>query len=224
MTDLTTAEICARVVDHESLPTTVHGRETAVTAYQTARQATTSEKWLEAPDKFRVETLTVDEWDDIRTELDALNPFDTMEFGGVGSYFVQNGARGLSYSSAQNASKVYDFDSSEGVSVMTSSLVERAVGEAFDVSAEGTATVAGHRCDVLSSEPTDSVDPLLSRIDTFRLWVDQAHGYPLKQEYEYQLQEGSLVVRRWFGAVEFNSEIQDDVFDCTPPESSTVIE
>jgi outer membrane lipoprotein-sorting protein len=224
MTDPTAAEICAHVVDHESLPSTVHGRENEVGEYQAGRQVTTSEKWLEAPDKIRAEVLTVDEWEDIETELNALNPFDTMSFGGVGSFFVQNGAKALNYNNAQNTSKIYDFDSAEGVSVMTTELVETVVGETFDVSTEGEATVADHDCYVLSSTPTDSANALSSRIDTYLLWVDQEYGYPLKQEFEYQLQEGTLVVQRWFEEIEFDSEIPDDVFDCTPPEDSTVSE
>ena len=224
MTDPTPAEICSQVLDAESLPTTVHGTETTTTEYQTARQETTCEKWLEAPDKARVDVVSVDEWDDIETELDALNPFDTMDFGGVGSFFVQNGAKALNYNSARNTSKIYDFDSAEGVSVMTSSLIETVVGETFDVSAEGTAMVAGHDCYMLSSIPTDQADPLLSRIDTFQLCVDQEYGYPLKQEYEYQLQEGTVVVQRRFDEIEFDREISADVFDCTPPAGSSVIE
>jgi len=223
MSDLTVADICAHVVDRESLPTTVRGRESAVTEYQTTRQATTSEKWLKAPDKFRVETLSVDEWDEIEMELDVLNPFDTIDFGGVGSFTVQNGAKVLSYNDAQNSSKIYDFDSAEGVSVMTSSLIEGVVSETFDVSAEGTSTVAGHDCYVLSSTPTDSAGALLSRIDTYRLWADKEYGYPLQQEYEYQLQDGTYVVRRQFEEIEFDSDIADGIFDCTPPESSTLI-
>lgn len=224
MTDPTTAEICALVVDHESLPATIHGRENAVAEYQAGRQATTSEKWLEAPDKFRAEILTVDEWDDIETELDALNPFDTMGFGGEGSFFVQNGAKALNYNSAQNTSKIYDFDSAVDISVMTTALVETVVGETFDVATEGEATVADHDCYVLSSTPTDSANALSSRIDTYLLWVDQEYGYPLKQEFEYQLQEGTSLVQRRFEEIEFDSEIPDDIFDCTPPEDSTVIE
>lgn len=224
MTDPTVDEICTLVVDHESLPTTVHGRETEVGEYQEGRQITTNEKWLEAPDKIRSEVLTVDEWDEIETELAALNPFDTIGFGGAGSFFVQNGARALSYNDAQNTAKIHDFDSAEGVSVMTTALVETVVGETFDVSAEGEATVADHDCYVLSSEPTDSADPLSSRIDTYHLWIDQVYGYPLKQAFEYQLQDGTLVVRRWFEEIKFDTEISEDLFDCTPPEGSTVSE
>lgn len=224
MTGPTAAEICAHVVDRESLPSTVHGREIEVGEYQSGRQATTSEKWLEAPDKFRAEVLAVDEWDDIETELDALNPFDTMDFGGEGSFFVQNGAKALSYNNAQNTSKIYDFDSAEGVSVMTTALVETAVGETFDVATEGEATVADHDCYVLSSIPTDSADAFSSRIDAYRLWVDHEYGYPLKQAFEYQLQEGTLVVQRRFEEIDFDSEISDEMFDCTPPEGSSVCE
>lgn len=224
MTDPATADICAHVVDEKSLPTTVHGRVTTVTECQTTQQAITSERWLEAPDKFREEVLTVDEWGDIETGLDALNPFDTMDFGGVGSFFVQNGGKALNYNDAQNTSKVFNFDSAEGVSVMTSSLIERVVSEAFDVSTEGAATVTGRDCHVLFSTPTDNADALSSRIDTYCLWVDQEYGYPLKQKYEYQFQERAFVVRREFEEIGFDNEIVDGVFDCTPPEGSTVID
>jgi outer membrane lipoprotein-sorting protein len=224
MTELTTAEICALVTDRESLPSTIRGRETEVGEYQTSRQVTTSEKWLEASDKFRSEVLTVDEWDEIETKLAALNPFDTIGFGGVGSFFVQNGAEALSYNSEKNTAKIYDFDSAEGVSVMTTALVETVVGETFDVTSEGEATVADHDCYVLSSTPTDSADPLSSRIDMYRLWVDQEYGYPLKQEFEYRLEEGTLVEQQRFEEIEFDSEIPDEMFDCTPPEGSAVVE
>ena len=224
MTDTTAAEICALVADHGLLPATVHGREHGVGEYQASRQVSTSEKWLEAPDKVRSEVRTVEEWDEIETELDAFNPFDTIGFGGVGSLFVQNGAEALSYNSEQNKSKIYDFESAEGISVMTTALVETVVGETFDVTTEGEATVADHDCYVLSSMPADSADPLSSRIDTYRLWVDQEYGYPLKHEFEYQLEDGTLVGQQRFKEVEFDSRISDDVFDCTPPEGSTVVE
>lgn len=224
MANPTAAEICTLVADHESLPSTVHGRESGIGEYQTSRQITTSEKWLEAPDKARSEVLIVDEWDEIETELAALNPFDTIDFGSEGSFFVQNGAEVLSYNSAQNKSKIYDFDSTEGVSVMTTALVETAVGETFDVTTEGETTVADHDCYVLSSTPTDSADAFASPITTYRLWVDQEYGYPLKHEFGYQLEEGTLDIQRRFEEVEFDTEISDDVFDCTPPEGSTVVE
>ncbi|WP_161605800.1 DUF2092 domain-containing protein [Halococcus thailandensis] len=224
MTDPTAAEICALVSDQDSLPSTIHGREREIGEYQASRQVSTSEKWLEAPDKIRSEVLTVDKWDDIETELAALNPFDTIGFGGVGSFFVQNGAEALSYNSEQSKSKRYDFESAEGVSVMTTALVKTVVGETFEVSANGKETVADHDCYILSSEPTDSADVLSSRIDTYRLWIDQEYGYPLKHEFGYQLEEGPLDIQRRFEEVEFDTEISDDVFDCTPPEGSTVVE
>lgn len=56
-----------------------------------------------------MEIITVDEWDEIKTELDELNPFNTMYFGGIGSFVVQNGTKALNYNGAQNTSKKYDF-------------------------------------------------------------------------------------------------------------------
>lgn len=224
MGSLTTAEICTRVLDQDTLPTTLHGRETAVKEHQEARQTTTNEKWLEAPDKFRTETLTVDEWDNIETELDALNPFERMDSSKEGSFYVQNATEALVYDDAENTSKIYEFESAEGVSVMTSTLVETVVGDTFEVSTAGTAVVADHECYELVSTPTDSADSLSGLIDTYRLWVDQEYGYPLKQEYTYEIQEGTVVVNEQFEEVEFDGEIQADVFDCMPPDGSTVIE
>jgi len=102
-----------------------------------------------------------------------------------------------------------------------SPIAESASDGEFDVSYEGTTTVADRRTHVLSLRPTDR-DAAGSNV-TQTLWIDAEHFVPLK--YRTNWTEGGERVERTvtFSNVSFDATFSDGRFRFEPPDEAAVV-
>ena len=232
-------EIVERLQATDNLPDALHGIQHRIEEYGGGRKETRLEIWERLPIHFRSEVLFAETVRESDFEIEVpVAPMGKLD-GGDG-VAVQNGNGILAYDAESNRYYQHEYEPpEEQVGHTTNPILLGSSPETnFDVTYEGTGTVAGRETHVLTFRPTAEADSFIQRLDYVTMWVDREFWFPLKREAEHRLEnegllqtdaEGELddetyVQTEAFEEVEFDTGLDDDLFHFDPPEDAKRVE
>lgn len=234
------AEIVERLVATDNLPDELHGVQHQVEEYGGGRKETRYELWERLPNEVRTEVLSAEvvrEFD-FELEIDSA-PVQASYADGREGTTVQNERGSVVYDAEANRYRRYEYEPPDDQSGHTTdpSFVGSTPQIDFDVTYEGSDTVAGRETHVLTFRPTADADSFTRSFDSITMWVDGAYWFPLAHEATYQLRkEGILQTteedpqnqtyfqKHTFEDVEFDIGIEDARFQFDPPDDAERVE
>ncbi|WP_435155977.1 LolA family protein [Haladaptatus sp. DFWS20] len=152
---------------------------------------------------------------------------------------VQNEHGLLVYDAESNQYYEYEYEPSAETGGHTRpTLIGSSPTTDFDVSYDGTDTVAGRETHVLTFRPTEEADSFIRQLDYVTMWVDGTYWFPLREEASHQLRnEGLLrtdtdedlrdekyVQTKTFEEIAFDTGIEDSMFQLELPEDAERVE
>lgn len=205
--DLSGEQIADRVADRHEEIEDIHG----VQRMEVAGTNTTSEVWIKPPDKYRAETVGTNG----STMTTVANGTKT---------WMYNHESGTVTTTERTAASNQTFGLGNGAYV--EKLLDR-----FEVESAGTGTVAGRDAYVVELTPSNETDRAIE-YQELRIWIDAEYWYPLKYTMNAAVgDEGTAASDNetvsstvTFESVEFNTGVDDERFEFTPPEDAEVTE
>ena len=234
-------EMVERLLSTGNLPDELHGVRHRTEAYGGGRKETRFEIWERLPIRFRSEVLSAETVRGSDFELEVtFAPMQTGSSGsGVGTT-VQNESGLIAYDAETNRYYEYEYEPPEEQAGHTTNpiLLGSSPETNFDVTYEGTATVAGRETRVLAFRPTEEADSFIQRLDYVTMWVDREFWFPLKREAEHRLENEGLLQTdtdeelddetyfqtQTFEEIEFDTGLDDDLFRLDLPEDAERVE
>jgi len=219
-------EMVERLTATDDDPEELHGLQTRTEEYAGGRKETRFEIWERPPVEFRQVVLSAETAREFDFEVESAYTLGIESIGG--SVMVQNETGVAEYDSETNQYRKHEFDASADASghVTDPPFVGSAPEANFDVTYDGTDTVAGRETHVLTFRPTDDTERVNRGFDYVTLWVDGTYWFPLAHETAYEIQDGGLlqvdadedvsdetyVQRKTFEEITFDAGIEDARF------------
>ena len=190
-------DIANRRYDYSSVRGIVQNRETI----GTERTTYTAELWERPPDQARLEKFR--------------SSSGTADSDGrdVAEVVVRNGNTAVTNDIRTNQCHRQRMDpDADTAAISRPRILASVISGTFDVSVEGSTTVAGQDVRTVSITPTGSNDRPLKNISELRLWVGLQYRFPLR--YHVSHESGSNTIEREFEwlSVEFDGQIDDEQF------------
>lgn len=226
MSKTTVKEIENRILNHEDNLEDVHGIQHKTAEYNTGLKETSVEKWEKPPHRARVEPLSTDVVREFTSDLSIATDLTQGRLENGGELIVRNGSSISKYDSEQNLYDIVEFDSPDDIagSVSLPTLIRELLGETYKTTLEEPDRLLDRQTSVLSFEPTENADLFSQRLSHSQMWVDQTYYYPLKIEMEYQATDGIFTTTKVFEDIEFNTGLEDELFDFEPPKNAKKVE
>lgn len=234
-----TDEIVERLLATENLPDELHGIQSKTEEYGGGRKEKRLEIWERLPIHFRSEVLSVETVRDSDFEVEvSIAPTGKLD-GGKG-VAVQNESGIVSYNAETNRYYEYEYEppTDQPGHTTTPILIGSSPHTDFDVTHEGTETVADRETHVLTFRPTEEANWFAQQTNYFTLWVDGEYWFPLKREVEHRLRnegllqtdaDGKLEDETYFQTeefeeVEFDTGLADSLFTLELPDDAEQVE
>ncbi|MFC6719678.1 DUF4367 domain-containing protein [Natrialbaceae archaeon GCM10025810] len=191
-------ELLENALEADANVENVHGVQTVTMATDDEVVETKQEVWARGSDQMRTEVLESDNPDEI----------DVM---------VANGSTTWMYDEDANKASVMELAfGDEDLDAFGDALVDVGYGN-VSASVEGTDTIADRDVYVLELTP-DGDDAMF---ESTTMLIDQETHYPLKQETTTSI-GGDLTITLEFEEIDFDPEVDDDLFTFEPPEDAEV--
>ncbi|MFC4449847.1 LolA family protein [Halorussus aquaticus] len=219
-------KIVDRLLDEETYPSEVHGTQLRTQSYGgDGSKKITVEIWENPWHKSRLEvqrTETVGEFDP-EVQIDENATLNQLEGGG--HVVIRNENELLKYNRDTNRCHSYVFETSEELagSMVEPSLIGSSPKRNFEISRGGVEEVVDRETHVLRFEPREDAEQFYRQYRYVQIWVDSEYWLPMKHEAEYRLDDCVLTETNEFQSVEFDSGIDDSVFDFEPPEEAEIV-
>lgn len=157
--------------------------------------------------------------DEMRTEV-----LEDSRYASSGDVFVFDGSTAWSYDDSENAVTVSEWDiDRDALRLNETKLIEDYL-DRYDLSYEGSETVADRQTHVIELERTESTVEGFGP-ERMTLWVDTEFWYPIKQEWTTSLLDDEpMTMSMTYEEIAFNEGIDDSIFTFEPPADATVTE
>lgn len=224
-------EIIERLLATDNLPDELHGIRRRTQEYGGGLKKTRFEIWERLPITFRLEVLsaeTVREFD-----FEVINA-PTGKLDVETDVVIQNESGLAEYNSETNRYYKHDFEPPEEEVGHTTNpiLIGSSPRTNFDVTYDGTDTVARRKTHILTFHPTEEADFPFRELNYVTLWVDGEYWFPLRHEVAHKirnqgllqpdtdedLQDETYFQTKTFEEIAFNTGTKDSLF--YPPEDA----